>query len=182
MTGRRAVFLDRDGVVNRSDVVRGKPYAPRTLETFQLLPGVIKAVASFKEVGAAVVIVTNQPDIGNGLVALEVVEAMHDSLRKAMPSIDRIECCPHSQSDGCSCRKPKPGMFVTAAQALDVDLTKSVMVGDRASDIAAGKAAGCRTVFIDCGYREAKPEGPDVTAMSLPAAQAAILEMLASFS
>lgn len=170
---RPGAFLDRDGVLNRSAVIGGKPHAPRRLEDFRLLPGVAQAVARLKAAGLIVVVVTNQPDIGNGLVDESVVAAMHARLKARVP-VDDIRVCPHRQDLGCSCRKPRPGMLLEAARDHGIDLTRSVMVGDRAGDIAAGTAAGCRTVFIDRGYPETRrsptPVAATFRARSLPAA------------
>jgi len=109
----KAVFLDRDGVINRALVRNGKPYAPRTLEDFEILPGVIDTVQALKRAGYLMIVVTNQPDIGNGLVDAAVVERMHAQLCAAMP-IDAVYVCPHRQDEGCDCRKPKPGMLFSA--------------------------------------------------------------------
>ncbi len=152
----------------------GKPYAPRRLEDFRLLPGARKAVAALKRAGFLVVVATNQPDIGNGLVTAAVVEAMHAKLRSLAP-VDDIRVCPHRQDAGCSCRKPKPGMLRAAARRWNIDLKNSYMVGDRAGDIVAGKAAGCYTLLINRHYSEPLPNGPDRTARSLPAAVRFIL-------
>lgn len=173
----RAVFLDRDGVINRAEVRDGKAYAPRSLADFRLLPGVKKAVADLKAAGLLVVVVTNQPDIGNGLVDAATVDAMHARLKRDL-AVDDIRVCPHSQSAGCDCRKPRPGMLTAAADALDIDLKKSFIVGDRRGDIVAGQAVGCYTFFLDRGYAEARPDTPDATVKSLPAAVGVILELL----
>jgi D-glycero-D-manno-heptose 1,7-bisphosphate phosphatase len=172
---RPAIFLDRDGVLNRALVVAGKPYAPRALADFRLLPGVKAAVARLRASGFEVVVVTNQPDIGNGLVEAEVVAAMHDRLRVAT-GIQHIYCCPHRQDENCACRKPRPGMLLAAAQELGLDLASSWMVGDRQGDVVAGKAAGCRTVFIDRGYFGDRryDTAADLTATTLPGAVAMI--------
>jgi len=170
----RAVFLDRDGVISRSEVRGGKPYAPRRLDDFRLLPGVPKAVAALKRAGFLVVVVTNQPDIGNGLVQASVVEAMHARLRSRV-SVDDIRVCPHRQDAGCSCRKPKPGMLRAAARRWNIDFKNSYMVGDRAGDIVAGNAAGCYTLLINRRYSEPLPSAPDRTVRSLPAAVRFIL-------
>lgn len=174
--GRRGVFLDRDGVLNQSLVRDGKPYAPRTLEEFVLLPGAAEAVCALKERGFVVVVVTNQPDIGNGLVDAAVVEAMHRRLRE-LTLVDDIRVCPHKQTDGCECRKPKPGMLLAAARDHGIDLGNSFMIGDRVSDLSAGKAAGCLTAFVDHGYGETKGRdlSPDIWAKSLPDATLAIM-------
>jgi D-glycero-D-manno-heptose 1,7-bisphosphate phosphatase len=120
-TLRRAVFLDRDGVINRCEVRDGKPYAPRRLNDFRLLPGATSAVHALKQAGLIVIVVTNQPDIGNGLVEAATVEAMHEKLRRRLP-VDAIMTCPHRQNAGCACRKPKPGMLIEAAKKWHIDL------------------------------------------------------------
>ena len=166
---RRAVFLDRDGVVNRCEVRNGKPYAPRRLEDFRLLPGVKNAVQALKRANFLVIVVTNQPDIGNGLIKGVTVKAMHRQLKQRL-QVDDIKVCPHRQDESCKCRKPKPGMLLEAAKQWKIDLTNSYMVGDRCSDIVAGQSAGCYTIFINRGYREGKCPKPDRMMNSLPAA------------
>ena len=172
---KRAVFLDRDGVISRSFIRDGKPYAPRRLEDFRLLPGAAQAVKSLKLGGFWVVVVTNQPDIGNGLVAPAVVEAMHARLRQLLP-VDDIRMCPHQQNAGCPCRKPKPGMLLAAAAQWNIDLKNSYMVGDRDGDIVAGKAAGCYTFLINRHYSEPIVAKPDKTVRSLSAGVKFILD------
>ena len=174
---RRAVFLDRDGVLNRCEVRDGKPYAPRYLRDFRLLPGAAAAACDLKSAGLLVIVVTNQPDIGNGLTDPAVVETMHDKLRRAMP-IDGVMMCPHRQEEGCNCRKPKPGMLLNAAKAWKIDLKKSFMVGDRWGDVVAGQAAGCYTLFVNRGYKEPRLATPDNTAKSLVSATRLILPLI----
>lgn len=176
VSARRAVFLDRDGVINRCQVRGGKPNAPRRLEDFRLLPGVGAAVRTLKDAGFLVIVVTNQPDIGNGLVDGSVVEAMHDRLRRRL-DVDEIRMCPHRQDAKCACRKPKPGMLLAAAKHWRIDARGSFLVGDRSSDIIAGQAFGCYTVFIDRGYAEPQQATPDGYASSLPAAARLILSL-----
>jgi D-glycero-D-manno-heptose 1,7-bisphosphate phosphatase len=147
----RAVFLDRDGVINRAVIRNGKAYAPARLEDFQLLPGVPDAVRALHEAGYRLVVATNQPDVGAGLIAREDVEAMHQRLRETLP-IDDIRVCYHTEADGCACRKPKPGMLTDAAREWGIDLAESVMVGDRWRDVDAGRNAGCGTVLVESGY------------------------------
>jgi len=171
-----AVFLDRDGTLNRTFVEGGVPRPPADLDRLEILPGVPEALARLKRAGFALVVVTNQPDIGNGFVARDVVEAMHHALyRRAR--VDAIEMCPHRQNEGCGCRKPKPGLLISAADRLAIDLRRSFLVGDRAQDILAGRAAGCYTVFVDRGYREPRPVEPDAVVRSLPAAVRRIIKV-----
>lgn len=150
---RSAVFLDRDGVLVETRVQGGKPYAVRSLDAFRLVAGAAREMARLKAAGFLLVVVTNQPDVGNGEVARDVVEAMHRKMRDDLP-IDAIEACYHGQDAGCGCRKPEAGMLYDASRVLDIDLSASYMIGDRWSDIVAGRKAGCYTVFIDFGYRE----------------------------
>jgi D-glycero-D-manno-heptose 1,7-bisphosphate phosphatase len=173
---RRAVFLDRDGVINRCEMRSGKPYAPRRLADFRLLPGVVAAARALKQAGFLLIVATNQPDIGNGRVTRQVVEAMHDKLRRRLP-VDEIRMCPHRQDAGCDCRKPRAGMLRKAARKWRINRRKSFLVGDRYSDIIAGQAIGCYTVFIDRGYSEPQRATPDSTVSSLPAAARLILSM-----
>ncbi len=171
---KRAVFLDRDGVVCRSIVRDGKPYAARTLSEFRLVPHAATSVELLKQAGFIVVIVTNQPDIGAGLVDRSVVDSMHARLRSRL-GVDAIMTCPHTRSDGCECRKPKAGMLFEAANRFAIDLCASILVGDRASDIEAGRAANCHTIFIDRHYREPRPARAEQTTTSLAAATRLIL-------
>jgi len=162
----RAVFLDRDGVINISEVVAGKPYAPKKFEDFVLYNGTVEAVVRLKQAGYLVIVVTNQPDVGNGKVRKEVVEQMHEKLSE-LTQIDDIRVCYHSQNEGCDCRKPKPGMLLQSAKSFVVDLSASFIVGDRSSDIEAGKVVGSKTIFIDRHYNEPKPTTPDAICGSL---------------
>ncbi len=168
-----AIFLDRDGVLNQSIVRDGKPFAPRQLDDFHIFNDAAKVISLFKQAGFLVVVVTNQPDVGNGFVARSVVEAMHKQLSESLV-LDAIKVCYHSQVEGCDCRKPKPGMLLEAAQELGINLSQSTIVGDRASDILAGQAAGCRTILIDYAYAEPSVKA-DLTVDSLRAAASAIL-------
>ena len=172
---KRAVFLDRDGVINRAVVRDGKPYPPAGIEDFELLPGVEGAAAALRAAGYLLVVVTNQPDVASGMQRREVVEAMHDQLR-ARGLCDDIRACYHTEADGCDCRKPKPGMLLEAAHELHIELPRSFMVGDRWRDVAAGKAAGCTTYFIDYGYTEKRAEQPDAVVSSLADAARRILK------
>ena len=159
----RAVFLDRDGVINRPLIRAGKPYPPATLDEFEILPGVREACQVLKTLGFLLVVATNQPDVGRGTLAREAVEAIHTWMLQQLP-IDRVITCFHAGAaygDPCDCRKPRPGMLFQAAEALKIDLAKSFMIGDRWRDVDCGFNAGCKTVFIDWGYQEALKQAPD---------------------
>lgn len=175
MSGSRAaVFLDRDGVINRSPVRNGRPFAPMTVDDFEIIPGVAGALAALRAAGYLTVVATNQPDVGAGRQRRDIVEAMHALMCDRLP-IDAVEVCYHVDSDGCDCRKPKPGMLLRAAAKYDIALERSWMIGDRWRDVAAGRAAGCRTVLVDYGYDEPRPDHPDVVVHSLVEAVPAIL-------
>lgn len=176
---RRAVFLDRDGVINRAVVRDGKPYPPHHIDDLEILPGVPDALARLRLADYYLVVVTNQPDVARGTQRREVIDAMHASLAAALP-IDEFRVCDHDDPDECACRKPKPGMLEAAARDANLDLSASVMVGDRWRDVEAGRRAGCRTVFIDRDYAEARPDRPDATVGSLPEAVDWILSAMPS--
>lgn len=175
MSSRRAVFLDRDGVINAAVLRDGKPYPPACADDVEILPGVAEALARLKRAGYVLVVVTNQPDVARGATSRAAIDAIHARLAAELP-LDAIRACFHDDTDRCHCRKPAPGLLLDAARDLDLDLPGSVMVGDRWRDIEAGRAAGCRTVFINANYRERRPGGFDVELSSLAEAAAWILE------
>jgi D-glycero-D-manno-heptose 1,7-bisphosphate phosphatase len=171
----RAVFLDRDGVINAPVVRGGKPYPPAGVDQLELLPGVAEALAALHAAGYVLVVVTNQPDVARGTQTRAAVDAIHARLRAELP-LDGIYACFHDDPDACACRKPAPGLLVDAANDLGLDLAASFMVGDRWRDVAAGIAAGCRTIFVDRAYSETRPTDFDVKVSGLPEAAAWILE------
>lgn len=166
---RRAVFLDRDGVINRSLVRDKKPCPPSSVEEVEVLPGVLRAIKELKKAGFVIVCVTNQPDVARRVQSRQTVEAIHEYLRRILV-IDEIMVCYHDDDDQCQCRKPLPGMLLAAAKKYSINLKESFMVGDRWRDVEAGRRAGCVTVFIDHHYAESKQCYPDVSVSSLPEA------------
>ena len=179
---RPAIFLDRDGTLNVQIVRDGKPYPPQSIDEFRLFPDVPAACAALAAAGFVLVVATNQPDVGRGTQSQLVVEAMHARLRKLVPQIEHIEVCYAPGLDKSAPpdrrRKPEPGMLLDAAMALDLDLGRSWMVGDRWRDIDCGKRAGVRTVFIDFGYAEELRSAPDFTVTTFAAAADTILRKL----
>lgn len=169
--GRPAVFLDRDGVLNEAFVRDGVPTPPQSLEEFRVLPGVAEACADLRRVGFVLVVVTNQPDIARGTQTRAEVDRMNQRLRSLVP-LDEVCMCPHDDSDACACRKPYPGMLLDAAERLNLDLTRSVSVGDRWRDIEAARRAGVRAIYVECRYDEPTPAGAHVTVANLPEAAA----------
>ena len=166
----RAVFLDRDGVINKKapegDYVKN-------WDEFRFLPGVKKAIRKLNEKGFLVIVVSNQRGIAKGVMTEDDLKEIHarmkEELRKEGAVINGIYYCPHDIKDHCDCRKPKPGLLLRAAREHDVDLRRSWMIGDRESDIEAGKRAGCKTILIRSSPLNDTSEGiePDLVAKSL---------------
>jgi D-glycero-D-manno-heptose 1,7-bisphosphate phosphatase len=174
--GFPAVFLDRDGTLNAAVVRDGKPYPPRSIGEFRLLPGVMEGCTRLKAASFVLVVATNQPDVGRGTLTRAAVEAIHTKLCSELP-IDRVEVSYDSGSEQppSLLRKPAPGLLLHAAQALGLDLTRSWMVGDRWRDVDCGKNAGCRTIFLDGGYTEELRTRPDFNVRSFAEAVDIIL-------
>lgn len=170
----RAVFLDRDGVINANVERDGQAVAPTRLEDFKFLPGVEQAISRLKNVGFKIIVITNQPDIATGRATEAVIHSMHDKIREEL-KVDDIKVCTHVDADNCDCRKPKPGMLVAAAEEWGIDLRRSYVVGDRWRDIEAGRAVGCLTLFVDSGLEQARPAQPDQAVGSLAEAASFIL-------
>ena len=174
---RRAVFLDRDGVLNQTVLRDRRAVSPRALGEFHVLPGAREAVEALQQAGLLVVVVTNQPDVARGTLARVELERMHARLLRRVP-IDAIYTCPHDDRDACACRKPKPGLLEQASRAWNVTLAESFLVGDSWKDVAAGKAAGCTTILVAPAAALPCEVEPDFVARDLPAAAALILEQL----
>ena len=150
----KAVFLDRDGIINYSIVTNNKPHPPRKIITY--MEGIFKLCHHLIDNDYLLIIVTNQPDIARGKITIEEVNAMNNRIRQSLPIWD-VFVCPHDDLDYCECRKPNPGMLLEAARKHNLDLKQSWMIGDRWKDIEAGDRAGCQTIFVDYGYRESRP-------------------------
>ena len=167
---KKAVFLDRDGVLNLSIVRDGKPHPPAGLDELEVYADAAAALRRLKQAGYLLIVVTNQPDIARGTQTRAAVDQINAALGAALP-IDEFVVCAHDDADNCPCRKPKPGMVLEAAARYAVDLGRSFLVGDRWRDIDCGAAAGLRTVLIERGYGERTPErAPDFVAESLTGA------------
>jgi len=175
---QRAVFLDRDGVINRVVLRDGKPYPPSRLAGLRILPGVREACRTLREAGFLLILVTNQPDIARGQADAKEVAAIHQHLQRYLRLKD-VKVCPHDDAAACDCRKPKAGLLLEAARDWDIDLAASYFVGDRWRDVEAGQRAGCRVMFIDYHYREKRPEAPFVPVRSLRDAAVRIVEEIA---
>ena len=171
----KAVFLDRDGVINKPIIIDGKSYAPRLLKDFKIFPGVKSDVKKLRNNGFKVFVISNQPDIGNKLIKKKTLTEMHKIL-KAKVSVNKIYFCPHTKIDRCKCRKPKPGMIIKASNESKIYLKESYVVGDRKTDIDAGLKVGCKTIFVNHNYDEKKPTKQEKTVKSLNAAVKYILK------
>jgi D-glycero-D-manno-heptose 1,7-bisphosphate phosphatase len=175
---RRAVFLDRDGVLNRPVVRDGRPHPPARVEDFELYKDVAEGCERLKAAKFLLVVITNQPDVGRGTQSREVIEAMHAKMQAALPSLDRIETCYHAgeqYGESCHCRKPRPGLILRAAAELKIDLGASYVVGDRWRDIDCARTVGCRAIFIERWYKERLRHAPDFTVANFGDAVNALL-------
>lgn len=156
----KALFLDRDGVLNHPIIRDGKPFPPQTLKEFKIYDDVCEALNALKRRAFKLIVVTNQPDLGRGTQDWGVVKAMHKELMEKLP-LDDIKMCTDEASEDY---KPNPGMLFKAAKEFGINLKKSYMIGDRWRDVGAGLSAGCyRTILIDRGYGEEQKFSPDFT-------------------
>lgn len=163
---KRAVFLDRDGVINRAVVQDGKPFPPRSAAEVEVLPDAHDALLRLREAGYVLIVVTNQPDVARGTQTQSAVEEINARLATEL-AIDDFMVCYHDDAAGCTCRKPSPGGLIEAAARHQVDLKSSYLVGDRWRDVEAGQRVGCTSFFIDYGYSERQPEPPFLRVRSL---------------
>jgi D-glycero-D-manno-heptose 1,7-bisphosphate phosphatase len=153
----RAIFLDRDGVLNHPIIRNGKSYPPARIDDLEIYEGLRDRLQRLRDRGFALIVVTNQPDVARGTTLREAIEAINGRIAAELPAIHKFIVCYHDNADGCDCRKPKPGMLLAGAEEFNVDLQRSYMIGDRRSDVEAGIAAGSRTIFIDRAYNEPSP-------------------------
>ena len=163
---RKAIFLDRDGVINKIFIKNGLPYSPPTFDLLEILPGVKESILRLKKLNFLCLVVTNQPDVSREKIEKKTVIKMNNYLKDEI-KLDDFFVCYHDDHDNCKCRKPKSGLLLQASKKWHVDLKKSYMIGDRWKDIEAGKSAGCKTIFIECNYKEAKTKNPNFTTDSL---------------
>ena len=164
---KRAVFLDRDGVINEAPVRDRKPYPPANVASLRIPAGAADDLARLKQRGYLLLVATNQPDVARGKQTREAVEVINDHLRIAL-ALDDVLTCYHDDADNCDCRKPRPGLLERAARQYGIDLHNSFMIGDRWRDTDAGANAGCKTILIDRGYDERSPQFvPDARVGSL---------------
>jgi D-sedoheptulose 7-phosphate isomerase len=174
---QRAIFLDRDGVLNRVRMRNGKPHPPAVESELEVTANARGLLQRLKEQSYKLLVVTNQPDVSRGITTRDAVDGINRKLAKELP-VDEILVCYHSDSDNCDCRKPKAGLLLEGARRHQIDLAASFMVGDRWRDVEAGQNAGCQTILIDGEYDEKPPaQPPDVKVRSLEEAVDWILQI-----
>jgi D-glycero-D-manno-heptose 1,7-bisphosphate phosphatase len=177
---RKAVFLDRDGVLNSAIIKNNKPYPPSSLNELYIPDDVPRALAALKSAGFMLIGATNQPDVARGTTPQSLVEAINKKIIQIC-ALDEMRVCYHDDKDQCECRKPLPGLLISAANDHAIDLGNSIMIGDRWKDIEAGQRAGCKTIWINQNYAEKSPEkSPDFTATALREAAEWILQNMNS--
>ena len=144
----KAIFLDRDGVINKER----KDYV-KSVEEFQIIDNIPKVIKILKEKGFVVIVITNQSAINRGLVTIETLNEIHNHLQKILKdnntSIDDFYFCPHIPDENCQCRKPNPGMLIKAVQDHDIDMNQSFMIGDSLTDVQAAQKAGCKGILLN---------------------------------
>jgi D-glycero-D-manno-heptose 1,7-bisphosphate phosphatase len=155
----RAVFIDRDGVLIRAPKIDNKPQSIKNVNEIRILPKVKFAINILKK-NYKLIVITNQPDVARKKILKSKVKKINNFLLKKL-DIDDLYVCYHDTVDNCNCRKPKPGMLYIAKKKWNIDLKKSFLIGDRITDIEAGKVAGCSNFFINHFYNEKKPKKKD---------------------
>ena len=162
----KAVFLDRDGVINEVNIKNGLPFSPNSLDDLSIFPGVKEAIIKLKKLNFICLVVTNQPDVSRGKITKEEVIKINQFIINET-NVDEFFICYHDDLDNCNCRKPKPGLLLNAAKKWNIDFKSSYLIGDRWRDINAGNAVGCNTIFLDYGYNDIKPQKPNFVTDSL---------------
>jgi len=170
----KAIFLDRDGVINQAYIFDSKPYPPKNIKELIILPKTAESLLRLSKAGYKLIIITNQPDVARGNIHKKEVDAIHQYLLLTL-CLDAIFTCFHDDEQKCKCRKPLPGLIIEASRIYNIDLKKSYVIGDRWKDIEAGHQAECATFFIDYQYNERKPEYSEFQVNSLQEATNIIL-------
>lgn len=166
MSPRPAIFLDRDGVLNEIVERDGKPASPRGPDELTIVADAPAALSALRQMGFALFVVTNQPDVRRGLMTDAALDAIHAKLTSVL-AVEEVATCRHDNADACACRKPKPGLILDLAARHGIDLARSWMVGDQDRDIVCGQAAGCATILLDRPYNSGAGSGADHAVESL---------------
>lgn len=173
----KAVFLDRDGVLNHAVVQNGKPYPPAVVSEMTIPEDVYDALQLLKNAGFLLIGATNQPDVARGTTSKTTIEAINAKLMQTLP-LTEIAVCYHDDAENCDCRKPKPGLLTAAAKKYALDLKQCFMIGDRWRDIEAGQKANCRTIWLNHQYSEKSPNHPDFVTTTLLDAASWIIQQI----
>ncbi|OGD33100.1 MAG: hypothetical protein A2V45_16610 [Candidatus Aminicenantes bacterium RBG_19FT_COMBO_58_17] len=150
---KKAVFLDRDGVINKILIRQGKVVTPRKSEEFELIEGIGEEVRRIKEAGFFIFVITNQPDVARGALPRAELDKMSSAIKSRLP-VDEIWICPHDDDARCDCRKPKPGMIRQAQAKYPVDIEGSFLIGDSWKDMKLAGSVGCKGILIDAPYNQ----------------------------
>jgi D-glycero-D-manno-heptose 1,7-bisphosphate phosphatase len=154
---RKAVFLDRDGVLNKAIIKNRKPYPPSSISELKILDGVYMGLMLLRQSGYKLIVITNQPDVSRGITTMEIVNEINNRIIDLL-NVDEIISCFHDDNDNCDCRKPKPGMILEATKKWNIDLSSSYLIGDRWRDIQTAKNIGLSSILINYDYDEKKVE------------------------
>jgi len=154
----KALFLDRDGVINQLVVDKDKLRSPRLMEEFRYEPGLIEFIEKVRELSFQIIVITNQPEVKRGLVAKEMVEKFHQQIFQDTEIKDFFVCW-HDIEDNCNCRKPRPGLLLDAKKDLNISMKNSYMIGDRNIDMLAAKRAGCTGLLYARDYHDERNTG-----------------------
>ncbi len=162
----KAVFLDRDGVINQPIVINDHPFPPSMVNGLEIYPDVLESCELLKSLGFLLIIATNQPDVARHTISLPEVEKINKEIMMQLPIDDIMMCC-HDNDDNCSCRKPLPGLLLKAGNDWNIDFLDSYMIGDTSKDIEAGYRANCSTILIEKDYYQGEMKyQPDYVALS----------------
>jgi D-glycero-D-manno-heptose 1,7-bisphosphate phosphatase len=156
----KAVFFDRDGVINLTVFRKGAHRAPADMSEFAYVEGVVPTLEALRARGYVLLVCTNQPDVARGWQSREQVDAFHQRIAQELP-VSGIYSCFHDDAHDCLCRKPKPGLLHQGGEQFDIDYARSFMIGDRWKDIEAGRAAGCRTIYLRHAHDSEPAHEPD---------------------
>ena len=163
---RVAIFLDREGTLNKAYIKNGLPISHPSFNKFKILPGVKNSIIKLKKLGFLCLLITNQPDVSRKKIKKNVVKKMNNFIKKKI-KLDDVFVCYHDDKHNCNCRKPKPGLLLDGSRKWNINLKESYMIGDRWKDISAGVSAGCKTIFINNKYKELTPQNPNYVTDSL---------------
>src|SRR2546425_1474666 len=148
---KRAVFIERDGILNEVGVGPKNPIVPLTLEEFRIKKEAEPSLKKLKKAGFVLIVTSNQPGLSRGYQSRRELDRMHDLVKRCFP-IDDLMICPHDESDHCPCRKPRPGLLIEAAFKWHLNLDHSFVISDKWQDAEAARTAGCTSLLLKSPY------------------------------